>query len=103
MGQVEANRSELRDLMEAWAARTDGRFDALIARTDARFAEQQHWMDLRFADVQLRLVDQDQKSEVRFSRLETRIERRFGDLMKWSFLFWCGGIGAMVTLVRLLR
>jgi hypothetical protein len=92
MIQVEANRSELRELMEAWAARTDGRFEAM----DARFAEQRHWMEARFAE-------QQQRMDVGFAQVETRIERRFGDLLKWSFVFWCGAIGAVAALARVLR
>lgn len=36
-------------------------------------------------------------------KLETLIERRFGDLIKWSFVFWCGAVGAIAMLARALR
>ena len=39
---------------------------------------------------------------VGFSHLETRFERRFGDLIKWSFVFWCGAIGAVAMLAKAL-
>ena len=85
MGQVEANRSELRELMESWAARTDGRLEALNARIDARF-------DAMAANFDVRLV-----------KVETRIEKRFSGVLKWSVAFWFGGIGAMAALLRLMK
>jgi hypothetical protein len=36
------------------------------------------------------------------AKLETVFERRFGDLMKWSFVFWCGAVGAVAMLARAL-
>jgi hypothetical protein len=30
-------------------------------------------------------------------------ERRFGDLIKWSFVFWVGAVGAIAMLARALR
>jgi hypothetical protein len=35
-------------------------------------------------------------------RIEPRFGRRFGDLMKASFVFWCGAVGAMAVLARIL-
>ena len=31
------------------------------------------------------------------------VERRFGDLIKWSFVFWVGAVGAIAMLARALR
>jgi len=121
MGQMESNRSELRELMEAWAARTDGRFEALVARSDARFdtiehrfeavvarsdaqfAEQRHWMELRFAEVQVSFAAQREQFEARFGSLEVKVERRYAELFKWSIAFWIGGVGAIAAALRLLR
>jgi hypothetical protein len=41
--------------------------------------------------------------QVGFARLETRFERRFGDLIKWSFVFWVGAVAAIAMLARALR
>ncbi len=41
--------------------------------------------------------------QVGFARLETRFERRVGDLIKWSFVFWVGAVGAIAMLARALR
>jgi len=40
--------------------------------------------------------------QVGFTRLETRFERRLGDLIKWSFVFWVG-VAAIAMLARALR
>ena len=125
---VEANRSELRDVMEAWKVTTDSRFaefgarmdrrfsemdlrfsemDLRFSKMDVRFSEQQRWMEARFAEQQqetrLGFAKQQQEMHLGFASLETRFERRFGDLLKWSFVFWCGAIGAVAMLARALR
>jgi hypothetical protein len=78
MVQVEDRRSELHGIVEASRVATDARFAEFGARMDLRFAEQ------REANA----------------RLETLFERRFGDLIKWSFVFWCGAVAAIAMLAR---
>ncbi len=41
--------------------------------------------------------------QVGFAALETRFERRISDLIKWSFVFWVGAVGAIAMLARALR
>ncbi|HWP38458.1 MAG TPA: hypothetical protein VNL18_12990 [Gemmatimonadales bacterium] len=87
-------------------ARIDERFaqiDERFAQIDERFAQ----IDERFARIDERLTGIDeqfarmrQDMELSFARLETRIERRTADIMKWSLAFW---IGSVVTLVGALR
>ena len=71
-----------------------------------------HEMDARDRDVathgdfdQLRadIAELRQEMQVGFARLETRFERRFGDLIKWSFVFWVGAVGAIAMLARALH
>jgi len=38
--------------------------------------------------------------QVGFAHLEARFERRFGDLLKWSFVFWVGAVGAVAMLAQ---
>ena len=40
---------------------------------------------------------------VSFARLETLIEGRIADLMKWSFVFWVGAVAAIAALAGVLR
>lgn len=55
-------------------------------------AELRHEMQISFA-----------KLDHRFATLETLIERRTSDLMKWSFVFWVGAVAAIAALAGLLR
>ena len=41
--------------------------------------------------------------QVGFARMEALIERRVSDLMKWSFVFWCGALAAIAALAGVLR
>ncbi len=75
-----------------------------------------HQMDARVSDVatrgdladvraQLRadIAELRHEMQVGFATLETRFERRFSDLIKWSFVFWVGAVGAVAMLARALR
>lgn len=55
-------------------------------------AELRHEMQISFA-----------KLDQRFGALETLIEKRTADLMKWSFVFWVGAVGAIAALAGALR
>jgi hypothetical protein len=77
------------------AARVDKQFAESAARSDKQFAEQRELIGLRFGELKDCI-----------GGLETRMERRFADLYKWSFVFWCGGFGFAVLdriLIRLIR
>jgi hypothetical protein len=37
------------------------------------------------------------------AHLEARLERRFSDLIKWSFVFWVGAVVAIAMLAEVLR
>lgn len=43
------------------------------------------------------------KLEANSARLETLIERRTADLMKWSFVFWVSAVGAIAALAGVLK
>jgi hypothetical protein len=73
MVKVEASRSDLNEVMTAWRAATDVRFDGIDRRLDG--------------------IDR---------RLEA-MDRRLTDLFKWSFAFWLGSVGVFAGLVRLMR
>jgi hypothetical protein len=84
MVQMETNRSDLREMMDGYMTRLDRQFEKI----DARFEK----VDSRFEQVHRDI-----------SSLETRIAHRFSDLFKWSFVFWCGAVGAIALLARALR
>ncbi len=107
MQQVDAQRAELRELNDLNFSRVDARFDARF--TEARHATQADLSDLRHT-MQADLAELRQEMNVGFAesrqemaRLETRLERRIGDLIKWSFVFWVGAVGAIAMLAGVLR
>lgn len=113
MNRVEGQRAEWRELNELNFARIDARFgqvDARLNAIDARFGE----IDARFNAIDTRFNEIDARfneMNVRFtglessivSRLEAKIEQRTADLMKWSFVFWVGAVGAVAILAGVLR
>jgi hypothetical protein len=78
MSQMETSRSELRELMDQYSARSDARLESVEARMDAKFAEL--------------------KGELIAAIANTR-----ADLLKWSFVFWSGSVLATAALVLTLR
>jgi hypothetical protein len=78
MQGVEASRSELRELNDLSAARLEARIDSRVESLGS---------DLRAEIAELRT-----EMRVGFAGVEGKIDRRFADLMKWSFLFWCGAV-----------
>ena len=86
--------------------------ETLGGQEGAEFVTWMHQMEARDRDVathgdldQVRadIAELRQEMQVGFARLETRFERRFGDLLKWSFVFWVGAVGAVAMLARALR
>lgn len=97
MQQVDANRAELRELNELNFSRIDARFSQI----DARLADVAVRADLIELRQEMRVGFADLRQEI--ARLEARFERRFGDLIKWSFAFWVGAVGAIAMLAGALR
>jgi len=69
-------------------------------------------LDAQRADVATRadLAELRQEMKVGFAELrqemahlEARLERRIADLIKWSFVFWVGAVGAIAMLAGVLR
>jgi hypothetical protein len=53
-------------------------------------------------DVHADIAELRHEMQVGFARLETLIERRTSDLMKWSFVFWVGAVVSIALLAKLL-
>ena len=100
---MEASRTELGQLMEVHGARMDARFAEAGRAMDARFAESRRLTDERFAAVDVRFESQHGSMLAGFAQLEARMERRFADLLKWSFVFWVGAVGAIAALAGVFR
>ena len=64
----------------------------------AEFVNWMHEVDARVSDVatlRADIAELRHEMQVGFATLETRFERRVGDLIKWSFVFWVGAVGAI--------
>ena len=107
MQHIEAQRAELRELNELNFGRFEARLSELSRVMDARFAQ----VDARFAQVDARFTQLEDTMDARFAqfeativgRLEAKIEQRTADLMKWSFVFWCGAVAAVAALAGVLK
>ena len=116
---MDAQRTELRELNELNFSRIDARFAELATRADlvelrrttqADRAELRQEMRARFAEADAKTAALHEEMRVGFTELrremallETRLERRLGDLIKWSFVFWVGAVGAIAMLAGVLR
>ena len=89
---------EMRREAHAQSARIDARFD----RIDQRFDQ----VNQRFDQVNQRLDRADGRFDMmdeRFTSLDRRVSDVKSDLMKWSFVFWCGSVTAIALLARVLE
>ena len=60
----------------------------------ADVAELRHEMQLGFARIEAKLEQVPLRAEM---------EKRFADLLKWSFVFWVGAVGAIAALAGVLK
>lgn len=99
MQQMETQRAEWREAMRADFAELRQEMQAGFAQGDARHSA-----------LRLEIQELRQETQVGFATLrqemallEARFERRFSDLIKWSFVFWVGAVGAVAMLAGVLR
>jgi|ERR1017187_179655 hypothetical protein len=111
MQGVNTQRTELRELNDLSFARIDARFaeadaklDVRFAEVNARFAEVSAKIDARFAEitakVDLRTAALDGRIDTVKAELGEKIATRYGDLLKWSFVFWATTIIALFLRTR---
>ncbi|HEY4659048.1 MAG TPA: hypothetical protein VIH11_06035 [Gemmatimonadaceae bacterium] len=88
MQTVAAQRAELRELNELNFIRFDSRLNEVRHELRAEIADVRQEMRVGFADLRAALAT-----------VGSKIDRRVGDRIKWSFLVWCGAVAA-ATLAR---
>jgi hypothetical protein len=108
MQQVDAQRAELRELNESNFSRMDARLAGMATQADLAELRQEIKAGFARSDTTLAALHEEMRvgfAELRqeMARLETRLERRIGDLIKWSFVFWVGAVGAIAMLAGVLR
>lgn len=118
MQRVDEQRAELRELNGLNFARFDARFNAFEVRFDAlserfdahwkaldeRFEARWNALDERFeARLNQRTAELRQEMRGGFAEVRQEIAHRSADLLKWSFVFWIGAVGAVAALAGVLR
>jgi hypothetical protein len=103
MYQADASRRELRDLTELNQARFEVRLSASEARIDGRLSAFEARLDARFAEFLEALHADLAAMRLGIREMDTKFERGFNDLLKWSFVFWCGAVGAIAALAKVLH
>ena len=71
--------------------------------TRADLAELRQEMNTGFAVLRQEMNTGFAALRQEMAHLEARFERRFSDLIKWSFVFWVGAVGAIAMLAGVLR
>ena len=84
-----------------WMHQVDARVADVATRAD--LAEVRESMRADMAELRQEMQVGFAKMHEEMARLETRFERRHGDLIKWSFVFWVGAVGAIAMLAGVLR
>jgi len=91
LDEIRADRRHSERALLDQFARIDLRFDQMGERLDK--------MDHRFD----RLEDRMGSLETRMGALEIKVGDVKADLMKWSFVFWVGAVGAIAALAGVLK
>ena len=122
MHTADASRAELRELNQLNHARFDSRLREQFAhfreqmREDlAKFREDIHddnaafRKELRAENAAFRETTRQAHADLRLdlhtsiAQLDIKLERRFGDLITWSFVFWVSAVGAIAALAGVLK
>jgi hypothetical protein len=100
MQQVDAQRSEMRQLF-------DFQFSRFAAFLTEQISGLRQELNGQISGVRQESTGQASSlrhdMEIGFARLETKIEQRSADLIKWSFVFWVGAVGAVALLAGVLK
>ena len=104
MGVPAPLRRQLRDKIGAdvseglvtWLEEMRAEHEDKLEQMHAEHIERLARMDARMDAMESRLIE-------RINRLEVRISDVQSNLMKWSFVFWCGAVAAIAALAGVLR
>ena len=86
-----------------WLQEMRAEHEEKLAANNADFAEFRHEMAALIQASEARLVERIHGVDEHIGRVEVRLAEVKADLMKWSFLFWVGAVGAITALAGVLR
>lgn len=87
MGQMDSSRSELAEL--------HSEFLKFVIQTNRRF----DGVEARLGSLESKFDKLESKIDGIEGRMTAFFARQYGDLLKWSFVFWCGSVFAIAGLV----
>ncbi|MBI4420482.1 MAG: hypothetical protein HY560_06620 [Gemmatimonadetes bacterium] len=88
---------EAEDLV-TWMDRVDSGSAEWREAMRADFAEQRHHTEAAIAGLRQEMLVGFATLRQEMAQMEARLERRFSDLIKWSFVFWVGAVAAIAML-----
>jgi len=90
-----------------WLQEMRAEHEEKLAAIHADWAEYRHEMAALIQGSEFRLLERIHGAEKslneRIGNVEVRLAEVKADLMKWSFLFWVGAVGAIAALAGVLR
>lgn len=100
MDQERLHREEMREAIRADFAEMRQEMHAGFGKLRDQLTDQTHRLETKLTDrihaVEITLSERIQK-------VDTRVAETKADLMKWSFVFWVGAVGAIALLAGVLR
>ncbi len=102
MQTVDAGRTELRELNELTVSRLESRIGEVRHELRADISELRAELRGSIAGHREETHSGIAELKVALAGVESKIDRRFAELLKWSFVFWCGMVAA-VEVARSLR
>lgn len=106
MDRIDLIRGDIAELKQAMLA-MDANISQKILAMDAKIDQKMLVMD---AKIDQKMLASDAKMlamEVRLTEkigaLDAKISEKYSGLLKWSFLFWVGAVGAIAALAGVLK
>jgi hypothetical protein len=90
-------------LRQTLGADAGGDFVTWLDEMRAQHEESLAQIRTEFAQIRALITASERRSDERYADLKVSIADVKADLMKWSFVFWVGAVGAIAVLAGVLR
>ena len=98
--ELRADLAELRQEIRASELRLGARLEARLGALSSALTSQLNELSAQLGE---KISSQGTELRKEIHAVDSKIERRFSDLLLWSFVFWVGAVGAIAMLARVLR